>query len=45
MKTLSFDFRRGADIVTFVDLLMELQAKGVKYELTQDEKWVMVHIK
>ena len=44
MKTLSFDFRSGADMATFVDLLLELQTKGVKYELTQDSKWVMVHI-
>jgi hypothetical protein len=44
MKTLSFDFRSGADMATFVDLLLALQTKGVKYELTQDNKWVMVHI-
>jgi len=44
MKTLSFDFRSGAEMVTFVDLLLALQTKGVKYELTQDSQWVMVHI-
>jgi hypothetical protein len=44
MKTLSFDFRSGADMATFVDLLLALQSKGVEYELTQDNKWVMVHI-
>jgi|TARA_B110000503_G_C6796546_1_gene269357 hypothetical protein len=44
MKTLSFDFRSGADMAMFVDLLLALQTKGVKYELTQDSKWVMVHI-
>jgi hypothetical protein len=24
--------------------LLALQTKGVKYELTQDSQWVMVHI-
>jgi len=44
MKTLSFDITRKSEMAIFLDLLLMLEEKGVKYSLTQDRNWAMVNI-